>query len=83
MHAADGEGSVGVIKWREEVCYKSWLDFVVSVNETDIITGSFLDAVVSGSGLALVFLMDYGDTGVFLRIFVSDFAGIVGGSVVY
>lgn len=83
MHAADREGSVGVAKWCEEVCYKSRLDFVVSVNEADIVTGSFLNAVVSGGGLALVFLVDYGDTGVFLRVFVGDFARIVGGSVVY
>ncbi len=83
MHTADREGNCGAREWSEKVCYKSWFDFVVGIYKADIIAGDFFDAVVSGGGLALVVLVDYCDTGVFFCVFVGDFAGIVGRTVIY
>lgn len=73
MNTADGKGSVLVVG-RKKGFDKSGFYFIVAINKTNIVTFGELNANITSSRLALVWLVDDFDAGVFLGVLVGDFA---------
>ncbi len=82
MDAADSNSSVRFTKGSEEVGDESGFDFIVGVDETDIVAGGKIQTGVAGGGLAMIFLVDDFDTKVFFGIVIGNGIGIVSGAVV-
>ena len=81
MKPADGKrGAIGI--GRKKASDEIWFNFIVTINETDKISGGDFKTVVSGGGLTGVFLMNDFDARIFFSISVGDFAGIVWRAIV-
>lgn len=73
MNTADGKGNAGIGEGREEFSDKVWFDGVVRVDEVNKCASGGFEAGVTSGGLALVFLMNDFDAGVFFGVAISYF----------
>lgn len=81
VNAANGERSL-IGKSRKEAFDEVWFNLIVAIYKTNIFAFSFLEADISGDGLALVFLVNDLDARIFFGVVVGDLAGSVSRTVV-
>ena len=81
MNAADGKSGAFLVGGKE-LLDKIGFDLVVAIDKADIIARGEGETVITSGGLALVFLMDDGDAGVFFSISIGNITGVIGGTVV-
>ena len=67
----------------QHFCVHLRLNPVVAVYESDILSGYRIKSGVPGAAQAPIFLVNHPDTGVFFRVFLADFPGIIGGAVIH
>lgn len=67
---------------REELFDEAWFNNIVTVDKANKITSSLFQALISGGGLTLVFLVNDFNTLIFFGIVINYFFRVVSGTII-